>query len=72
MQFWDMVTVDVGEPLLINAEDSMETIDITDSIDLKPFQAEYYIDKTSLYYDGITWGDIKEDLWATVLDEHVW
>lgn len=72
MQFWDMVTVDVGEPLLIEAEDSMEAIDITDSIDLKPFQAEYYIDKTSLYYDGITWGDIKEDLWATVLDEHVW
>lgn len=72
MQFWDMVTVEVGEPLLIEAEDSMETIDITDSITLKPFQAEYYIDKTSLYYDGITWGDIKEDLWATVLDEHVW
>ena len=72
MQFWDVVTVEVGEPLLIEAEDSMETIDITDSIDLKPFQAEYYIDKTSLYYDGITWGDIKEDLWATVLDEHVW
>lgn len=72
MQFWDVVTVEVGEPLLIEAEDSMETIDITDSIDLKPFQAEYYIDKTSLYYDGITWGNIKEDLWATVLDEHVW
>ena len=72
MQFWDMVTVDVGEPLLINAEDSMETIDITDSIGLVPFNDNSFVDKTSLYYDGYTWADLVNLDWGEVLDHHVW
>ncbi len=72
MQFTDMVVVEVTEPLLIEAEDTFTALDITESINLKPFEDEMYIDKTSLYYDGFTWEDIKEDLWSEVLDEHVW
>lgn len=72
MPFYDDVEVDVSEPIVINASDRFEPISIDDNIELRPFSDHLYIDKTSLFFEGILWGDIKDDLWATVLDEHVW
>ena len=70
--FLDEATVTMPELVLIDAEDSFEPIGIDDSITLDPFTDAVLIDKTSLFYEGITWGDIKETIWGQIRDEHTW
>lgn len=70
--FLDEATVTMPELVLIDAEDSFEPIGIDDSITLDPFTDAAMIDKTSLFYEGITWGDIKETIWGQIRDEHTW
>lgn len=70
--FLDEATVTMPELVLIDAEDDFEPIEIDDSITLDPFTDAVLIDKTSLFYEGITWGDIKETIWGQIRDEHTW
>ena len=71
-QFWEEVTAAADYPETIEPEDTVGAIPINDGIEVAPFTDIIYIDKTSLYYEGITWGDIQADLWQEVKDEHVW
>ena len=68
----DDADLEIIEPIVIEAEDSIGAIPVDDSIEVAPFEDSVYIDKTSLYFEGFTWGDIQTDLWGDVLDEHVW
>lgn len=70
--FTDEAELELVEWINIEAEDSIGAIPVDDSIEVAPFEDSVYIDKTSLYFEGFTWGDIKDDLWATVRDQHVW
>lgn len=70
--FTDETEVELVEWINIEAEDSIGAIPVDDSIEVAPFEDSVYIDKTSLYFEGFTWGDIQTDLWGDVLDEHVW
>lgn len=70
--FTDEAELELVEWIDIQAEDTIGAIPVDDSIEVAPFEDSVYIDKTSLYFEGFTWGDIKDDLWGDVLDEHVW
>lgn len=70
--FTDEALVIMPELVQIEAEDSFNPIGIDDSITLDPFTDAALIDKTSLFYEGITWGDIKETIWGQIRDEHTW
>ena len=70
--FYDEAEAATDYPETIEPEDTFGTIPIDDGIEVAPFTDIIYIDKTSLYYEGITWGDIQADLWQEVKDEHVW
>lgn len=70
--FTDEAELELVEWINIEAEDSIGAIPVDDSIEVAPFEDSVYIDKTSLYFEGFTWGDIQTDLWGDVLDEHVW
>lgn len=70
--FTEEAELELVEWIDIQAEDTVSAIPIDDSIEVAPFEDSVYIDKTSLYFEGFTWGDIKDDLWGDVLDEHVW
>lgn len=70
--FTDAAIITMPEFVLIEAEDDFEPISIDDSIELSPFTDMALVDKTSLYYDGITWGDIKDTIWGQIKDEHTW
>jgi hypothetical protein len=70
--FTDEAELELVEWIDIQAEDTIGAIPVDDSIEVAPFEDSVYIDKTSLYFEGFTWGDIKTDLWGDVLDEHVW
>ena len=70
--FTDEAELELVEWIDIQAEDTVSAIPVDDSIEVAPFEDSVYIDKTSLYFEGFTWGDIQTDLWGDVLDEHVW
>lgn len=70
--FTEEAELELVEWIDIQAEDTVSAIPVDDSIEVAPFEDSVYIDKTSLYFEGFTWGDIQTDLWGDVLDEHVW
>lgn len=70
--FTEEAELELVEWIDIQAEDTIGAIPVDDSIEVAPFEDSVYIDKTSLYFEGFTWGDIKDELWGDVLDEHVW
>ena len=70
--FEDDVTVATYLPIDIGAEDTIGLIDITDSIEVEPFTDIMILNKTSIYYDGMTWGDVYEYTWGSLYDEHTW
>jgi len=67
-----MVTVNAGAPDGVNAADTLGSIDIDDSIETETFSDNVLIDKSSLYFNSITWGEVKESIWGEIKDSHTW
>ena len=42
------------------------------SIRVAAFDDAVILNKTSIYYDGLSWGDLMEDTWGEVYDAHTW
>lgn len=67
-----MVTVNAGAPDGVNAADTLSPFDIDDSIETETFSDNVLIDKSSLYFNSITWGEVKESIWDEIKDSHTW
>lgn len=70
--FTEEVELTLIEPILIEAEDTFDTLPIDDSIEIAPFDDSVIMNRTPLFYDGITWQELFEKTWGAVYDEHVW
>lgn len=70
--FNDSMTADIIEPIDIEYEAELSAIDISRRIGLAPFTDYVYINKTSIYYEGLGWDDLYEMDWGEVLDKHLW
>ena len=58
-------------PASRSAEDTLSGIAL-DSITVAPMDDIVILNKTSLYIEGMKWGDIQNDTWGAVYDEHTW
>lgn len=71
--FTDACSIAAQEPIAINIADQLTSIEL-DSIDVAEFEDYVQINRTSLYFEGITWGDLYDNgiTWANVYDNNVW
>lgn len=58
-------------PILIEVEENIECIGL-DDIAVNDFADYVIMNKTSIYYEGLTWDDLVVKDWGEVLDEHLW
>lgn len=65
------VEIDVKIPTAIEIADQINTIGL-DSINVKEFEDYVLLNKVSLYFEGITWGEVKESTWAQIKDNNAW
>lgn len=70
--FNDSMTAEVIAPIDIELEEALAPIDISRRIGLAPFTDYVYINKTSIFYEGLGWDDLYEMDWGEVLDKHLW
>ena len=68
----DSLEAETIEPHEAEPEDTIGLIDITRRISLASFDAVILIDKPSLYFEGKTWGQVKEETWGAIKNGHTW
>ena len=68
----DSLEAETVEPHEAEPEDTIGLIDITRRISLASFDAVILIDKPSLYFEGKTWGQVKEETWGAIKNGHTW
>lgn len=69
--FTDAVSVEAQIPIAINIADQLTSITL-DSIDVAQFEDYVLVNKASLYFEQMTWGDVKEYLWQEIKDGFTW
>ena len=69
--FTDECSVGAQVPLSDDEEDTFTGIEL-DSIAVAPMDDIVILNKTSLYFEGMTWNDVKEMTWGGVYDNHTW
>lgn len=69
--FTDAVSVEAQIPIAINIADQLTSITL-DSIDVAEFEDYVLVNKASLYFKQMTWGDVKEYLWQEIKDGFTW
>lgn len=72
ISFTDDLEVWTDEPLTAEGEETVGLIDITRRIDFIDFEDYVLVDKESLFFGGYTWGDVNEEIWATIHDDYTW
>lgn len=70
--FTDSLEVDTYIPSEAEPTDTITAIPINDSILIASFEDYALMNKTSLYDNSITWGEVYESTWGAVYDEHTW
>lgn len=71
--FTDEAVVSAQIPTGDEVEDEFDAIEL-DSIEVEEFEDGAYINRSSLWYEQITWGELFDDsvTWARVYDDNVW
>jgi hypothetical protein len=72
INFTDDLEVWTDVPYAPEGEETIGLIDITRRIDFIDFEDYVLVDKESLFFGGYTWGDVNEEIWATVHDDYTW
>ncbi len=70
--FLEDVDVDVITPIVIEAEDGIEVLDIDDGIEIAPFNDLVLMNRIPLYYDSVIWEDVYENTWGAMYDGYTW
>lgn len=71
-EFEDELEFSTVGPHVISVEDTIDGIDITRRINVAEFDDTVYMNKTSIFYEGITWAELAELDWGEVADRHLW
>lgn len=72
LMFIDSAELDTITPEAAAPEETLGDIPISDDLAVEAFDDTAIINKTSIYYDGLAWGDLLEDTWGEVYDAHTW
>lgn len=72
ISFSDDLEVWTDIPYTADGEETVGLIDITRRIDFIDFEDYVLIDRESLFFGGYTWGDVNEEIWATIHDDYTW
>ena len=70
--FLEEIDVDVITPIVIEAEDGIEVLDIDDGIEIAPFNDLVLMNRIPLYYDSVIWEDVYENTWGAMYDGYTW
>ena len=69
--FTEICSAEAQIPIAV--EIAQQLTDITlDSIDVSEFEDYVLVNKSSLYFSGMTWGDVKEYIWEEIKDYFAW
>ena len=70
--FLEDIDVDVITPIVIEADDTVESIAIDDGIEVATIDDTVLMNRIPLFYNGITWEDLLELTWGAVYDGYTW
>lgn len=69
--FTEICSAEAQIPIAV--EIAQQLTDVTlDSIDVSEFEDYVMVNRTSLYFAGMTWGDVKEYIWEELKDYFAW
>lgn len=70
--FTDSLDVDTDAPHEVDVEETITGIDISRRINVATFTDIAYVNKLSIWHEGLTWADLYEMDWSEVYDGYLW
>lgn len=66
------ITIDLISELDIDVEQASALVSMGASPTVTEMSDVVYINRSSIYYDGMLWADMLAETWGAIYDEHLW